>query len=63
MSFFTENGGNEKVKRAKMASNMIVSLFLDVESNLLLKKARLAFLRPDMLNLELFKKCDITCQK
>jgi len=43
--------------------NRIATLFLDIEPSLFKKRARLAILRPNVLNIMLFKKCDITLQK
>ena len=42
--------------------NRIVKVFLVVDANLFVKKARLAILRPNMFNIELFKKYDVTLQ-
>ena len=50
-------------KWPKWDQNKIFTLFLDIEPTLFQKTARLAILRPNVLNIELLEKCEIALQK
>jgi len=45
---------------SKWHQHRIARLFLDLKPNLIVKRARLAVVKQNVLNIELFKKCDIT---